>query len=422
MLCVSKTLLCALAARVGLAVRQNVKVEKTGTLANVVEKIGALIQAKGESAAHSKAIDSIRMLAAITPEANELLTESLTKVIEEIELNVDAKIMSGFKATQGAIVTTMDNLDSATTSALDKKTAADEADTTWLECVGLEQSKLSAVEGAVTEKNAADEATVVPCQQQTNRKMFKSDPNGEPNVAANPLRFECDFSIEGDCTEKEGKYAEMVSGIVSKLQKDALEATASWTEAKTACDAAVADADAKEKAREEADKAWLAKRSECKEKHTDRQLGLCTFGSALQSQCQKVGLYKALIDEVDKVDGGEHSEGDRELEWKTTQVTKCMLKKVIAGVDLDAKALSDCDSAAAVDYAGSVGKLDREAGRFTELTKHFSCAAEQTITFKGETWAVPGADEPAPTSSMYVKSHFSPKVDLDENSTPFTFC
>lgn len=99
--------------------------------------------------------------------------------------------------------------------------------------------------------------------------------------------------------------------------------------------------------------------------------------------------------------------------------TKCLLSKVVAGTELDATALGDCETA--VNFDGDVGVLDEKEAEFAELTssEKFTCN-EATITFGGETWEVPQGD--APASSEYVSKPFTPEVSLAEESSPFALC
>jgi len=411
--CVSKIVLGAFALKVGLASRHNLKVDKTDTFGNVVEKIGALIQAKDKHAANSKAIDNLRMIAAITPDANPLLVESLTQVIADITNDVDSKIISGFRASQNAVVASIASLTDATREAVTQKGHAVAADKTWLDCVDNEKSKRVAIEKAVIDRDAANAATVAPCQQQEESKTFTSDP-----MAANTLGFACDISASDECTVKQTAWEAMVDGIVTKLNADLGKAREAWTEAKNSCDAAVAHADLMEHARAGAVEAWKETRHACQVQHETRQLGLCHFGEALQNKCEKVDMYHSLIAEVDAINGGAHSEPDRAAEWKTTQVTKCMLQKVVDGVDLDASALDFCETT--VDYAGSVGVFDRKQNDFATQTSetNFSCH-EKTITFNGIIWHVP---EGEPASSAYTSEPFHPQVSLAVGTQPFTWC
>jgi len=442
MLRVSKTLLCASAARVVLAVRQNVKVDKTGTLVNVVEKIGALIQAQDTNAADSKAIDNIRMLAAGTPQVDEELADSLRNVITQIELTVDGKIQQAFTDTQTAVTLAISHLDTETEKLMTDKVEADTLDSAWIACVEDEQSALVAVENAKTEAEAAYAATIVPCQQQEDRRMFTSDPNQGITAEAKPLAFDCDLDIEGNCPSNQMQYNQMVKGIVNKLNTDATTAIASWTEAKVACVEATRIKDLKVGVHTTAVSTWSSQKASCQQPFEDRKTEMCKFGGAFQNKCAKVDAYNDLITKVDG-DNSDHSESDRQLEWQTTHVTKCMLQKVILKIALDTQSLAACEDE--VTYDVDVGTLNRKKEEFDSFTTpaKFSCS-EETINFNGESWVRPtvsqseylmtlgflstevAGDEATEVagdaSSLYVKFDFFPKVDAAVGSNAFDFC
>jgi len=397
---VSKAVLCALTARVGLAVRQNLKVNQAGSLASVVEKIGALIEAKGKNAAHSKVLDNIRMLAAATPGQTEALNDALTQVILEIEQNVDVKIRAAFSESQAAAVTAINDLDAETVKALAQKALATQADETWFQCIEVEKSRRVDVEAALAAENQAIADAIAPCQQQEDSKMFETDPS-----VANSLV--CDFEDATDCSTKYGEYTNIVNGIVSKLKTDVQQATQTWTNNKNACDSANANTDAKVQAHTDAVSAWQSQKLGCQQQHEQRHLDLCSFASAFERKCETVSTYTDLIAKVESV-GNEHSEKDREAEWKTTEVTKCMLKKVIDGVDLDGTAADACEST--VNYVGSVGQFDKKEAQFATLTSEAKLTCrEMTITFYGKTWNLPVSESPA--SSEYTTTPNSPEVD-----------
>jgi len=409
MLRVSKMLLCIVTARFGLAVRQNLKVGQSGKLANAVEKIGALIQAKDKSGV----LDNLRMLVAETPLQKDALDEALRQVIKELEDNVDDKIIKAFASTQATVVTKIADLDVATKLAVELKAAANTADQTLFDCTTVEQSKRVAFETAVAAEAAANAATVAPCELQESRKIFESSPE-DPSTG-----MTCDFEDASDCNTQYAKYTKMVNGIVTKLKSDAAAAEALWIDAKNQCDSAVTIAGLREQDRKDADGVWLQQRGVCQDRHEERQLSLCSFGSALQTKCEKVGYYNDLIAEVDAVNAGPNSEPDRQAEWKTTAVTKCMLTKVIESGDLDAATVDACDSA--VDYTKSVGTFDRMQEQFATHTAEaqFTCN-EQTITFYGEVYKVPAGE--APASMEYTTEPFHPQVSLPIGTPAFALC
>jgi len=334
MVCVSKTLLCVLGlVDSGLAVRQNLAVERKSKVTSVVGIVGALLQARNSKnvATSAALMDSLRASARsfATPGAIDALNDALTTVISDLEANVETKIKAGFSDTQASIETHISDLTTATSAAVAQKGVADASDATWFSCVGDEKSKLEAVEAA--------EAALAAAQ------------------------------------------------------------------------AALAAANA----------AYNEQKETCLENHETRQLAICQFGTDLQQKCSDVFAYNSLMAEVDQINGGVHSQPDRESEWQTTQVTKCMLGEIIAGHDISDTILTTCEDN--VNFGTQVGVLDRKQSDFAAQTTadKFTCA-EETITFNdGTTWETPTGQDPH--SSDYVVVPFAPQVDV---LTPpaFSFC
>jgi len=414
--CVSKTILCALAARAGLAVRQSLKMDRSGASENVLEQIGALIQAHGKSAVQSEAIDNLHLLTAVTPESKAALDDALRKVIAELELNVDSKIKDGFRASQSKVDTTVSEIVTSTDFAVEQKSVADNADNEWSKCIEVEKSKRVAIEAAVAAEKIADAATVAPCQEQKDSTMYNFDPN---SGGANQWAFACDFSSGDACDQGLQAYEERVTQMLSGLTTEADIATSTYTAAKGKCESTTATFNAKQQARVDAVAAWQLQKTVCQTAHENRRLGMCNFGMALQTKCTKVDAYNKLIGDVGQVNGGEHSEPDRAKEWESTAVTKCMLNLVIAGSDINEASRVTCTDQ--VDYANDVGAMDLKETQFSTLTSatSFTCAEKQ-ITFSGGTWNVPAGDSPA--SDTYTKTSYHPEVHLAEDSAAFQFC
>jgi len=417
MVCVSKTLLCVLGVvETGLAVRQNLSVERRSTAASVVDTVGALLQARKNknSASSAKLMGDLRASARsfATPGAIDALNDALNTVISELEANVETKIKAGFSDTQSAIDTHISDLTTATSAVVAQKGVADTDDATWFSCVGNEKSKLEAVEAAEVALAAAQESTIVPCQNQEDRKDFNFVPTQD-------FEFACEFTAPELCQTEFNAYESMVNNMLSTLTADFQAASSSWQEAKDNCDAANADVAAKESALASANTDYTGQKQTCLEKHESRQLAICQFGSDLQQKCSDVFAYNSLMAEVDQVNGGVHSQPDRESEWQTTQVTKCMLEQIIAGADINDATLTTCENN--VNFGTQVGVLDRKESEFAGQTvaEKFTCA-EETITFNdGNTWEIPTGEDPH--SSDYKIVPFAPQVDV---LTPpaFSFC
>jgi len=416
MLRASKAIVCALFADVATlssAARTQLSTEDGSGAARVMSRIGALLQARG--GANEEVLTNLRLLALqkITPGATDSLNEALTKVIGQLETNVESKIKSGHEDAQTALNTAIDALSGATTNAVNEKVAADRIDGAWYDCVRDEKVKRVKIEQAEEELQQSRSSQIEPCQQQEDRKGFESQ------VLADTLQFECDISTHGNCDAQMENYVAQIESMLSGVRAEVQAAEESWTEAKNACDAAKADVVAKQSSLSDATSAWHDARSECQEKHETRHVTLCIFGKALQRKCGKVTAYHELVTETETENGGAHSHPDRVAEWKAVAATKCMLSKVIDGVELDATTLDVCETA--IDYGSDVGVLAKGQGEFAELTTpaKFTCN-EATITFSGETWEVPTGE--APASSEYISNPFAPEVVLDEDSSPFAFC
>jgi len=404
MLRACKALLLALSADVGIASRNYPKMDQA-SVPHVMDRINALLQTRG--------LGSAKVSVDITPEAQESLNSALAKVVDEIEANVESKIKAGHRGTQEAINKAIAELSAATSQAVNQKKRADELDQAWSDCVREEKAKRVAIEEAEYALAQAQKAQIAPCQLQEDRKMFTFTPDPDK------LKFVCDIAEHGNCDPQMTNYQTQIDSMLSTLRTDAAAATSSWTEAKTACDAAKANVVQKQYDLEAAKKAWRAQRQRCLSEHESRQVSMCIFGKNLQHKCEKASAYTDLIAEVEKVNGGEHSHPDRIEEWKTTSMTKCMLQKVISGANIDNDVLDACE--AAVDYASGVDELDRKADEYAALTAadKFTCS-ESSIKFTGEMWNVPDGD--APASSEYTKESFEPAIALNPNATPFDFC
>jgi len=421
MVCVSKTLFVLGLVGPGLAARQNQAAERTlaaerSTVASVVGTVGALLQARKSKSveASAKLMGELRVSARslATPGAIDALNDALNTVISELEANVETKIKAGFSDTQAAIDTQISDLTTATSAVVDQKGVADTADATWFSCVGDEKSKLEAVEAAEVALAAAQESTIVPCQNQEDRKDFSFVPSLD-------FEFACEFTAPELCETEFNAYTSTVNNMLSTLTADFQAASSSWQEAKDNCDAANADVAAKTAALADANTAYTGQQTTCLEKHETRQLAICQFGSDLQQKCSDVFAYNSLMAEVDQINGGVHSQPDREAEWQTTQVTKCLVSEIIAGADISDTTLTTCENN--VDFGTQVGVLDRKESEFAGQTtaEKFTCA-EETITFNdGNAWEMPTGQDPH--SSDYKIVSFAPQVDV---LTPpaFSFC
>jgi len=394
------------------ALAARVKVEAASSVAHVMDKIGSLLEAHG---ADAKVLSNLKLFAGqrVTPGATDSFNEILTRVINEIEADVESKIKSGHADTQAEIDRRIGNVKSTTTVVVERKSEADANDKDWSDCVRAEKAARVAVEEAEAALANSRSNINEPCQLQDDRAPYEWTPNPEK------LKFVCDISQSGNCDQQLTNYESQIGNMMAGLRSDVDAKVAAYTEAKQACDAAKADAVEKQDSRDAAVTAWEGKRTECEEKHEPRQVAICMFGAALQAKCEGVEAYRTLMAQIDQVKGGEYSHPDRVAEWKTTAMTKCLLSKVVDGADVNEATLGACEQS--VNFDQDVGVLDRKSQLFAELTSpdKFTCA-EKTIKFTGETWNVPEGD--APASSEYTKEPFHPEVSLASDSVPFALC
>jgi len=416
--------LCTILASASLsqAVRRDFKMDRNPI--NVVDGISVLMQ---NHAATNGAKSSMQILqkaqkaiAGLTPGAKRAMDAALQAVITDIETNVETLIRQQHVATQGALDSALQALSTATDVALGAKTLADSADSAFVTCIETEKGRLAAVEGAQATLVAAQDAKVQPCAEQDAAAPYSKE------FSENDLVFECDISIQGNCDGPLEAFTERVNGLLTGLENDVTDATRVYTAAKGRCDSAKAAIVAAQAALVQAQDEFQTQRTQCMESHESRQVSLCMFGMDLSTKCGSARGFKSLEAEIDASNSGIHSEPDRMAEWASTEVTKCMLQEIInaddlANVNMDESTLAACEQK--VDYAGSVGTIDRKSGDYNRLTgpDRFTCS-EAEISFSGFSWSVPVATEDGVgQSSEYVKQQFAVPVNTGSGAK-FEFC
>jgi len=390
------------AARSQIMQRAN---EAAGMIHMLAEHIGT----KG-GASNAKVLGALRELGQATPNAEQSLNELLGKVVEDIQDTVSSVIIAGHNQTQEEVARRIRDLDAATQNTVAQKTVANQADDAWFACVGDEKASRMSVEAAEAALEQAEFEVGEPCRQQEERRSFSAEPTF-------PVFEECDLSLQGNCDAQVENFDSEVNSIVESLKQNLATHQTSYAEAKERCDVANANVVTKKSALDAANAALSSQKELCSQKHETRSLGMCLFGSDLQGKCEKVAAYEDLLAEIDAT-GNEFSHSDRIGEWTTTEMTKCVLNKIIAGGPLGANVMTECETA--VDYEGDVGVIDRQTSDFEDLTtvEMFTCS-ESNISFLGETWV--GFTD-ATASTDYVKEPYHPEVDLSVGSPAFSFC
>lgn len=376
--------------------------------AQAIQSIGSLLQ--NHDGTFSQVMGEIRALAsqAYTPGVDDSLQESLSTVVSDIEQNVESKLIAAFVSMQSEVDSAIAGLEASTMSVVEKSATAIDWDNSWFNCVRQEKSMLAGAEAAEEALQSSRSSVTEPCQLQEDRASYANSPLDTPN-------FHCDISEQGNCDAQVENFRLQVSSMIDGVVSDLRAKQELYNEAKGECDAANADVVEKQSEHDTALVAFEERKEECMRTHETRQLSMCLFGTALQQKCEQVSAYHEILGEIDSSEGL-LSLSSLQAEWQTAAVVKCMLSKVIAGIQIDAAALSDCEGT--VDFEQQVGQLDRKEAAFDGLVTpdKFTCS-ESTITFRGQTWEIVG-----PHSSDYRVEDWSPAVSLAEGSAPFTFC
>jgi len=399
------TLLFALTAD---AARNNLKVERASSIDQVMKTVSLLLQGENTD---DKALGKVRALASQswTDDVATSLDVALSSVIAELDSNVISMITKAHAEAQAAVDKTIGELDVATVVAVDQKSAANNKDNTWYDCVTAEKAQRVAIETAEANLAQSEANQVQPCLDQVAATLFSMDPQLKG--------FECDIS-QGKCDANLATYeSQDVQQLLDNVENTLSAKQAIYTAAKGACDAAKADVIAKQSALQEAKSVWTSQRATCAEEHSSRRLSFCLFGENLQTKCEKAAAHQAQVALVNGA-GSEFSHSDRVAEWTTTVKTKCLLQKVIIGEVLDAAASAACDQ---MKYESDVGVIDTHDDTFASLstTAKFTCS-ETTISFRGEEWDVPQGV--APASSAYTVHDYTPEVSLIADTSPFATC
>lgn len=381
------------------------KVEGSQSVAQVMTTLSSMLEQRGYS---KKVLESLRAAEALseTPGLSDSLTSILGTVVAELESHVETAIQSGFSSTQSALATAHSAVETSTSNSLTKKAAADTNDEIWYSCVDEEKTKLEEAEAAAVALSVAIEAAVAPCNEMNTRAstpfLFSVEPGS----------MSCDLSI-GNCDAALSTYLGNLEDAI-KTQQDNMQGDIdAYETAKNACDAANAEIEAKEAAKTNATTAFDTQVMTCMNAHEEREVAMCMFGKELQVKHANEQAFSTLIEEVTGT-GGVHSEPDRQLEWKTVSVVKCMLTRVRDGAALDNASLSTCEES--VDYQSDVGVINLYEDTFNGFRSAFD-TTQATITFStGKTW------ETGQTSADYHVNDFHPAFDSNELSAPFDFC
>jgi len=405
--------LVAACAAGAAAVHQGAFVD-TGSVASAA--LGVLDSIDEVMGSQGKALEVARSFVqqGITPGVEADLNAALSATVQEIAAKVDVPIKAGIASAQKAINAAVAELQQASRRVMTLKIAADQADHEYYECMDEEKGLLLTAESADEVHQNAHAARVEPCQLQVQRTKMSQD------VPEAGFQFDCDHSMSGMCDTRYKNFQEHGQSEFAKLKASVQKNSELYAEAKLACEASHADVAAKKKAHETAVQDWTNQRARCSKLAATRTASSCSFGSGMQTKCvTELPQYNKIVATV-KATGNAQSEPDRIQEWTTAHVTKCLLSGVVQGQTLDSALLQSCTKS--VDYESAVGTMEYRADQVSTLLtpKQFTCAADQSISFKGSVWVVPNKD--GLVSGDYTTTPFTPKLALAADKPAFDFC
>jgi len=355
---------------------------KAGASSSAVDRISALMQEHMDESSANQAMQTIRSIAEqnqeITPGAMEGLSETIDKVVGEIQSGVDAKIKAAQQSDQSSINSLIGALTESAAELVEDKSAADTADQTWNDCMVLEKRDLTAWEKEQTNLKGARSNQIMPCQQEVDTEPY------EWHASTHTFDFSCDISAAGNCDEQLQKLETLMTEMQTKAQGSmdtAVSTHKSWT---GKCNDAKNAVSAQSTVVDTASNTYTNQRQQCSNDLEDRQLKMCQFNSQFKVKCAKASSYQQQLTDLFTP-----NEESRRKEWSSSQVTQCMLLGVKQQDALDAEALTACQGK--VNYDDSVGKVDTLTATYDKLMigANFMCT-ETDVQFTGSEWTVAG--------------------------------
>jgi len=212
-------------------------------------------------------------------------------------------------------------------------------------------SKFEGLEFLVASTIASKTSAVEPCTKASSASHFEWE-------ATNPVNFACSIGASGSCDSQLKIFKDRLDKVRTSL-KDKFDKAA--REFKSYTDSCVA--------------------------------AKCEFGEALQTQCGQASEFNSFVNGL----GNERH--DRQDEWKSASVIKCLLNGVVQGKgELTEEGLQLCDSK--VDYALQVGTLDFRNKALKDLLATTDACDATSVTFNG----------------------FSEQFTSEDGQPPFTQC
>lgn len=281
----------------------------------------------------------------------------------------------------------------------------------WSVSPGRKKLAQDAEAAATTLADAAAEVTV-PCEAQTAGQSWSV------TVPSNLATLTCDFSA-GNCAAEYAEYKRKLQEWADGLQATIDVKKNEYNSHRQSCADATAAHTTSQNDNNEAVTAWENERVVCEGLHRDRNVGICVFGEKLQDKCAAKSEYDEHIRAID-AESGPESEAERENEWASMTLLKCMLKKHKNESEFDEATMASCQSDT---YTVEVGTLDKKAGVVSNFLSELNCQAGPITFYNGKTCTLPGPAETVPRPTVYTcETPFTPAAALDIASPSFTFC
>jgi hypothetical protein len=344
---------------------------------------------------------------AVTPEVKA----TIDKLIKIIEDSIELKLKHDHNSSQQEVTDKVKAIKDAADSVVDFHTKAKDADGAWMECVAGEKKLAEDAEAA----GASSDAT----KEDKDKKCGESDAANtwSATVPENLATLTCDLS-QGNCATEYAEYKRKLQEWADGLQTTIDVKKTEYENSKASCDEATRTDVAATGSNTQAVTAWENERVHCEGLHTDREVAICVFGEKLQDKCAAKADYDKLVAAID-ANAGVESEAERENEWASMMLLKCMLKKHKNDAEFDEANMASCQ--ADNSYVAEVGTLDKKAEEVAALMTTFTCQEATVTFFNGKTCTKPTGS--LPTSAGYsCETAFTPSFTSDAASPSFAFC
>jgi len=418
------TVFWAASLQQGMSVRQNLKTERSGQGAHLMNNIASVLDSykKGD---HQQLQVLLRAIASETPEVSATFKEVVKGLITTIETDIHKRIMDGKTETEDEILARISTLETAAGVANTGYDDAERADKNLYECMSSEKEHQEKIEEEKSDMDEAYDNTLAPCKNKDDNRHYE-------RVEQAPMSFSCDFSVpdsdSSSCTKQMENLESKVQENLGLLDESSGKQVTDWNTFNDDCNHKKDLHEQATKDHENAVSAHESKQDECAKLKNTRDSEVCTFGHELQDKCAAYGAYNSIITDLE-VAGGDHSQVDRRAEWADTEQTRCLLQAhydsdVLSNPDTASQAIVDCVAATNFENQGGDLALDSKQSRVDavmgpiDTDVNYLCEAGKTFSFfNGKEWIVSNPENPSSTD--YKTEPFTPEIVLTVGEDSF---